>query len=170
MTLSMRYLERKKEYPHKLPKLVCSTEGVKCVIVDSIAAVFRCETRSDISHVERSEIFFQLASSLKRLSVEHGVHVIVMNQVSDIFPEDVMNMHKWLTGTKKPSLGLSWSNCVTTRILVSCTQYLMPPLEVKGNHYTGGCGQGQSEGQVAVAAVPLRRLDVVMSPFCARRL
>ena len=70
---------------------------------------------------------------------------------------------------KKPSLGLSWSNCVTTRILVSCTQYLMPPLEVKGNHYTGGCGQGQSEGQVAVAAVPLRRLDVVMSPFCARR-
>ena len=46
----------------RLPKLVCSTEGVKCVIVDSIAAVFRCETRSDISHVERSEIFFQLAS------------------------------------------------------------------------------------------------------------
>ena len=70
------------------------------IVVDSIAAVFRCESRQDYSHVERSQMFFSLAASLKSISLQNGgCFVLVLNQVSDIFPEDILNVHHWLTAS-----------------------------------------------------------------------
>ena len=66
------------------------------MIVDSIAAVFRCVRKSEIPYDERSRILFKMAAALKRLSVEKGVSVIVTNQVSDIFPNDVFHVNQRL--------------------------------------------------------------------------
>ena len=73
---------------------------VKGIIIDSIAAVFRCESGNDLSAIDRSLLFFELASALKQVSITYDVHVLVVNQVTDVFPQDVINVNHWLTSSK----------------------------------------------------------------------
>ncbi|VVC24247.1 Hypothetical protein CINCED_3A006854 [Cinara cedri] len=101
-----------------LPKALLH-RSIKLIVIDSITAVFRGEyTLSEAPR--RSRDLRDLAFCLHNLSVKHGLWIICVNQVTSSMSD--------ITGKKLvPSLGLSWANLVTTRLLMSktpCSRYI----------------------------------------------
>jgi len=120
-----------------------SVQNVRLVLIDSIAALFRTEYENDeISR--RSEALFKLSNKLKTLSRDYVVPIVVINQVSDMIIDN--NNNNTTTNTNKqgdqplspwctkpyhplypmssgrrvtPALGLTWSACVNTRVLLT---------------------------------------------------
>nr|CCA21173.1 DNA repair protein XRCC3 putative [Albugo laibachii Nc14] len=97
----------------RLPSLLTQKQ-VTLVVIDSIAALFRPESTKSIQDVsERARLMFQIANSIKILCGRYNVVFIVTNQVSSIFePNSRENRFK-------PALGLSWSNCIHQRLVLS---------------------------------------------------
>ena len=88
--------------------------GVRLVVIDSIAALFRAEFSVEESAL-RAHVLFDVARSLKQLAHEHSAAVVCINQVSDRIVQEA------LTYARKrfiPALGLAWSSCVNTRFFV----------------------------------------------------
>ncbi|XP_050520135.1 DNA repair protein XRCC3-like isoform X2 [Daktulosphaira vitifoliae] len=81
-----------------LPK-VLNHKSIKLIVIDSIAAVFRGEYEKNEMH-RRSKDLRDIACWLHKLSVT--------SSLSDIGGKNLV-----------PSLGLSWANLVTTRLLMS---------------------------------------------------
>ncbi|KAF7147872.1 hypothetical protein RHSIM_Rhsim03G0264200 [Rhododendron simsii] len=102
---------------------------IKLVVIDSIAALFRSEfdnTPSDLKR--RSSLFFKISSKLKSLANRFGLVVVVTNQVVDfVGPDDGLNGLRvgnlgclYSSGRRVcPALGLSWANCVNSRLFLS---------------------------------------------------
>ena len=91
---------------------------------------------------QRSKDLRKLAGTLKDLAIERNVAVIAVNQVTDTFKrssspssgatveEELLSLDyqaEWfdglidgygLEGTKKPALGLVWTNLITSRIML----------------------------------------------------
>uniref|UniRef100_A0A2H8TFD2 DNA repair protein XRCC3 n=1 Tax=Melanaphis sacchari TaxID=742174 RepID=A0A2H8TFD2_9HEMI len=96
-----------------LPKALLH-RSIKLIIIDSITAVFRGEYALN-ELPRRSRDLRDVAFFLHKLSVEHGLWIICVNQVTSSMSD---NSGKKLV----PSLGLSWANLVTTRLMMSKTQ------------------------------------------------
>jgi len=63
----------------------------------------------------------KIATQLKYLSDKYSVAMLVINQVSDV----VDDSHVVNFGARHiPALGLTWSNCVNTRIMITRTTRL----------------------------------------------
>ncbi|KAJ1700064.1 hypothetical protein LUZ63_008576 [Rhynchospora breviuscula] len=103
---------------------------LRLVVVDSIAAIFRSEFDNNLGDLKtRTAMFFKVAAKLKEQAYRFGAVAVLTNQVVDVMgPEmaaDVGNNHH--TGpallssgrTVAPAMGLSWANCVNTRIFLS---------------------------------------------------
>ncbi|KAG5559654.1 hypothetical protein RHGRI_009248 [Rhododendron griersonianum] len=102
---------------------------IKLVVIDSIAALFRSEfdnTPSDLKR--RSSLFFKISSKLKSLANRFGLAVVVTNQVVDfVGPDEGLNGLRvgnlgclYSSGRRVcPALGLSWANCVNSRLFLS---------------------------------------------------
>jgi Rad51 len=95
-----------------------------------------------VQMVQRSKDLRKLAGILKDLAIQWNVAVVVVNQVTDTFTrslsqglnstpeEDLLSLNyqaRWFDGlideygeesTKKPALGLVWSNLITSRIML----------------------------------------------------
>lgn len=108
------YLQR------KLPALMKKAK-VRLVVVDSIAALFRCEYSAHES-VARAKQLSIIARELHQLYTKHNIPVICVNQVTAS-----MKKTSTLKTENVPALGLSWANHVTTRILLSRTNQIAPP-------------------------------------------
>nr|QDO16405.1 DNA repair protein XRCC3 [Lingulodinium polyedra] len=81
--------------------------SVELLVVDAIAALFRGEESGSAA---RSAQLFRLAAVLKRVSSEHGVPVLVANQVTGDFAAGAGA--SWV----KPALGHAWAACVSHRV------------------------------------------------------
>ena len=115
------------------------TGAVKLVVIDSITSIIRGEfssSRQDLS--DRSDILFSFAGRMKRLSSTFQCIFVVINQVSGVLrPGSGVASSSSCMGTSflpnghestfdsflaplqvTPSLGIAWSTCVTTRILL----------------------------------------------------
>jgi DNA repair protein RAD57 len=92
--------------------------------------------------IQRSKDLRKLAGILKDLAIEWNVAVVAVNQVTDAFKrsssqvsggthqDDLLSSHyqtKWfdglidengVEGTKRPALGLVWTNLITSRIML----------------------------------------------------
>ncbi|WOL19731.1 hypothetical protein Cni_G28533 [Canna indica] len=102
---------------------------VRLIVVDSIAALFRSDfdnTPSDLK--KRSFLFFKIAAKLKEQARRFGSVVVVTNQVVDVVgSEEGANGLRlgnyaclYSSGRRvSPALGLSWANCVNTRLFLS---------------------------------------------------
>ncbi|XP_073104840.1 DNA repair protein XRCC3 homolog isoform X2 [Elaeis guineensis] len=106
---------------------------VRLLVVDSIAALFRSEfdnTPADLKR--RSSLFFKIAAKLKEQARRFEAVVVVTNQVVDVVGGSesygssgnairVGNYGSlWSSGRRVcPALGLSWANCINTRIFLS---------------------------------------------------
>ena len=101
---------------HELPnRLLSSKNKVGVLVLDSIAGIYQCQEdaiQNSNYYVQRSTIFFQIATQLKKLSLQFNLHILVVNHVTYSIAYE----------TLIPSLGLSWSNCINTRYLLSRNQ------------------------------------------------
>ncbi len=103
---------------YELPnRLLSSKNKVGLLVLDSIAGIYQCQEdaiQNNNYYIQRSTQFFQIATQLKKLSLQHNLHILVVNHVTySIANETII-----------PSLGLSWSNCINTRYLLSRNQKL----------------------------------------------
>lgn len=105
--------------------LLVQQRNVRLVIIDSIAALLRHEYGSGAAQIiERSRVLFSQANQLKQIADQLQVVVVVINQVTD-YVDDSRLITSDLISTKKrvvPALGLAWSNCINTRLLLTKTR------------------------------------------------
>ncbi|XP_029343324.1 DNA repair protein XRCC3 isoform X2 [Acyrthosiphon pisum] len=106
-------VEDLKKCIHEMLPRVLLHRPIKLIVIDSITAVFRGEyTPSEVPR--RSRDLRDIAVFLHKLSVEHGLWIICVNQVTSSISD--------IGGNKLvPSLGLAWANLVTTRLMMSKT-------------------------------------------------
>ncbi|KAJ8341340.1 hypothetical protein SKAU_G00336310 [Synaphobranchus kaupii] len=92
---------------------------VRLVVVDSVAALFRCEFQADET-VERARHLLAFASSLQRLSRSFQTPVLCINQVTDIVGNsDPARCTYGLVDTRVlPALGMVWANQVLVRLMM----------------------------------------------------
>jgi len=122
-----------------IPKLIeqratlVSTPGspgpVRLVVIDSIAALLRLNTR----YITRAVDMARISEQLRKLALEYGLVMICVNQVSDAFETNPEYVNSW-SGTAvsmgrrvKPSLGLAWSNSVNHRYILTKHPSLSDP-------------------------------------------
>ncbi|KPJ18249.1 DNA repair protein XRCC3 [Papilio machaon] len=87
----------------RLPRLL-EQNKVSTLIIDSIAAPFRCESTN---YMKRAEDLREIAVMLLALAQKYNLSVICINQVTASFEKTLHVL---------PSLGLAWSNLVTYRL------------------------------------------------------
>lgn len=101
----------------RLPKLLQQCD-LSLIVIDSIAAPFRCESTN---YVKRAEDLREIAIELTTLAQEFNLAILCINQATASF-EDSSNV--------LPSLGLAWSNMVTTRLMLKKTSKLYDAKQV----------------------------------------
>ncbi|CDS05946.1 hypothetical protein LRAMOSA08474 [Lichtheimia ramosa] len=143
---TMRLTDRENQYQalvYQLPALLTRRRNkVRVVVIDSISAIYRGE--QDKNQFERMAEVCDLGLRLKRIASQYQVAIVAINQVSDVFtqnkdksalPPELVDQWIdfrlesssstspavpiamfWQPLTKKPVLGMSWSNAVSTRI------------------------------------------------------
>ncbi|KOB66101.1 tRNA-nucleotidyltransferase 1, mitochondrial [Operophtera brumata] len=92
----------------RLPKLL-TQHKFALIVIDSVAAPFRVESTN---YIQRAEEMRELAVSLLNLAREFNLAVLCMNQVTGAVDRAVDMV---------PSLGLAWSNMVSTRLCLRKT-------------------------------------------------
>jgi len=98
------------------------TKNIKVLVIDSIAALFRVELGEKEKSNLRAHILHNHSQTLKQLSDEHSVPIVVVNQVTDYFSQGPEKIGS--NSTVVPSLGLAWANSINTRIMLSKTNHL----------------------------------------------
>ncbi|XP_007578498.1 DNA repair protein XRCC3 [Poecilia formosa] len=125
--------------------LLLAQGRVRLVVVDSVAALFRCEFQPG-DWLERNKQLLTVSSMVHHLSHEFTTPVVCINQVTDVFhqPESSSSSP---SSSVSPALGLAWANQVTVRLMMRRLQVTV------------------SRGDQSSA---LRRLEVVFAPHLAR--
>lgn len=90
------------------------TRSISMVVVDSISANFRVSPRAK----EYTQSLYRSAFVLRNLTIKYGCRVICLNQVTASISEHSNSPILAQSAHFRPALGLSWMNCVTTRILI----------------------------------------------------
>ena len=96
----------------RLPK-VLTQHKVSLIVIDSVAAPFRCEITN---YVKRAEDLREMAISLTMVAQEYNLAILCINQVTASFEDSDHVL---------PSLGLAWSNMVTTRLMIKKTMKII---------------------------------------------
>lgn len=141
---------------YQLPNLLATPRfsRVRVLIMDSVTANFRSEFAEKGSIAARSTELFDLGAALKSLASRFGICVVVTNQVtSDMRTSD--HDFAFQRNELKPSLGLSWSNVVNTRLRLTKLKAFYGPSVV------------DSEDPISGPAVH-RRIEVEFAPHLAR--
>ncbi|RHZ64620.1 hypothetical protein Glove_321g32 [Diversispora epigaea] len=158
---------------HQLPILL-SRNNIRLIIIDSITANFRggFETKEFMNLRRRSSEIYQIGIKLKEISDQFNVPIVCVNQVLDnftsmnteenYFNEEVKEHYEYNhyqkqlliiggDGTKKiPALGLTWSNTINVRIVLSRPKRIL------------------SEGSNNDKKNP-RTIALIMAPYAPRR-
>jgi archaellum biogenesis ATPase FlaH len=84
---------------------------LKIVVVDSISSNFRvCARSKDVT-----SSLYSMAHSLNVMAHEQDIRILCINQITDIMKDDDKS---WKVPFR-PALGLSWSNSICSRIMIS---------------------------------------------------
>lgn len=104
---------------------MCAKNGIKLLIIDSLAGLVRTEyevggNKSTREIVDRTEYLFRFAQSLKWLADTFQLCIVVVNQVTAVGFDQQSQMKSSSSSFMdlKPALGLAWSTCVNTRIML----------------------------------------------------
>ncbi|MEQ2284322.1 hypothetical protein AMECASPLE_020409 [Ameca splendens] len=118
---------------------------VRIIVIDSVAALFRCEFQPD-DWLERNKQLLTFSSMLHNLSQEFTTPILCINQVTDVFNQSANSLSS-SSSSVCPALGLAWANQVMVRLMMR---------RLQGKVFLGD----QSSA--------LRRLEVVFAPHLAR--
>lgn len=97
---------------NRLPVLM-EKMHVKLVVIDSIAALFRVEY-SFQEMAQRSKVMNRIGARLRELSYQNSIPVVCVNQVSAVMDDSDCG-----SNSVTPCLGLTWSNLITVRLMLS---------------------------------------------------
>jgi DNA-repair protein XRCC3 len=113
LSRAQHHLSHPTHSPHRLPTRV--------ILLDSIASLFRADFDASPADLKRrSGLFFKISAKLKELAYRHQCVVVVTNQVVDVVEGNTGNTMAWSSGRQvSPALGLSWANCVNTRLFLT---------------------------------------------------
>lgn len=89
-------------------------ESIAMIVIDSISANFRVCTRAK----ESTQSLYRSAFILRNLATRYGCQIICINQITASMTETLTRSSGSRTPYFRPALGLSWTNCVSTRILI----------------------------------------------------
>lgn len=94
------------------------------IVIDSIAALFRCEFEAKDSFA-RAKCLQKFGAALHSLSNQFMVPILCINQVTDVIdPSDSAQNNFGLLDKKvMPSLGMVWSNQLLMRLMISRTPF-----------------------------------------------
>ncbi|XP_046332299.2 DNA repair protein XRCC3-like isoform X1 [Haliotis rufescens] len=99
---------------HKKIPILLAKGMVKLVVIDSVAALFRCEYGQGET-VKRAKHMASFAAQLHKLGQQHNVPIVCVNQVSaNLSPNSSRSQ-------VLPALGLSWANHITCRLMLRRT-------------------------------------------------
>ncbi|XP_061602876.1 DNA repair protein XRCC3 [Cololabis saira] len=130
---------------HSRAPLLLARGLVRLVVVDSVAALFRCEFQAD-DWLERNRQLISFSSTVHRLSHEFTAPVLCINQVTSVFGQSGDSFGP-SSSSVAPALGLAWANQVMVRLMMRRLQ--------------GTVSRGDQSST-------LRRLEVVFAPHLAR--
>ncbi|XP_054826703.1 DNA repair protein XRCC3 [Eublepharis macularius] len=136
------------EYITKRINVLLARGMVRLIVVDSMAALFRCEFSAKDS-VLKAKYLQTFGAKLHQLSSKFRTPVVCINQVTDTIGEGSGADHSSPRSAGKsvaPALGITWSNQLLMRLMVSRTPNLEQPTE------DAPCGR------------PLRTMRVVFAP------
>ncbi|GAB1601307.1 DNA repair protein XRCC3-like isoform X1, partial [Argonauta hians] len=102
----------------KIPFLM-KKKKIQLIILDSIAALFRSEYSLEDS-LQRAKHLSGIAKQLHQLNTLHNIPVICVNQITASVKSN----------SNIPSLGLSWSNHLTTRVQLAKLEPATLPMSV----------------------------------------
>ncbi|XP_051216869.1 DNA repair protein XRCC3 homolog [Lolium perenne] len=113
LSRAQHHLSHPTHSPHRLPTRV--------ILLDSIASLFRADFDASPADLKRrTGLFFKISAKLKELAYRHKCVVVVTNQVVDVVEGNTGNTMAWSSGRQvSPALGLSWANCVNTRLFLT---------------------------------------------------
>lgn len=98
---------------------IIAQNGVRLVVIDSIAGLLRNEFTGKGESIVRARVLQDLGQAMKALSSAFGAPFVVTNQVT----ADASNISGARYGIMAqdhlPAMGLSWSECVNTSILLT---------------------------------------------------
>ncbi|KAL4238913.1 DNA repair protein xrcc3 [Mactra antiquata] len=97
----------------KKADLLLKSGTIKCIVLDSVAAHFRSDYEGH-EMFKRAQHISMIGSLLFKYSQQYNIPVICINQVTSSMKSEGKQLI--------PSLGLTWSNHVTTRIMLSRTE------------------------------------------------
>mmetsp|Transcript_10304 Transcript_10304/g.12502 ORF Transcript_10304/g.12502 Transcript_10304/m.12502 type:complete len:281 (+) Transcript_10304:34-876(+) len=145
-------------------------QNVRLVIIDSVAGAFRTDDKfsetssSGRSHWARSRDLFLFAAELRRLSFAHHVPFIVVNQATssgfDKTMDHVLEPFGIEESNIRPALGLSWTSCINSRIIVTRKRALEDNNE--------GSEWKRHVVLVKSASSPLNKIDFTISDIGVR--
>ncbi|XP_068201026.1 DNA repair protein XRCC3-like [Palaemon carinicauda] len=149
-----------------------SKHEIGIVILDTIAAVFRSDEGPEIN---RLVTFKKLRHKIHELSSLKKTPVIVLNQVTTSFGSKQMSLYG-LNNKVMPSLGLSWANLVTTRVMLSRTEsfittniYIPTDESSTCSKDAAGAGTAVKPRQSRTVQYRIRTLHVIFCPWLARK-
>ena len=141
----------------------CASGPVRLVVIDSVAGMFRTEFTATNTEdaVQRAILLFRFATELKRLADVYHLCVVVVNQVTAPLGQQQQQAGAGSLaaavwgggegGDPVPALGLCWSHCVNTRVLLrrDSRGFLSTwqPWELQAHAQAQAQGQGQGQGQ-----------------------
>ncbi|XP_022108570.1 DNA repair protein XRCC3-like [Acanthaster planci] len=142
---------------YRIP-LLLKQSRVKLIVVDSLAALFRCEF-SPREAARRARHLQTLGAQLHRLSWLHDVPVVCVNQVTANMSNNSSSHSNQCQLI--PALGLAWSNLVQTRLMLGRTNYKLSSFDAAGHQPQ----PADTERTVPeTAGVPVRTMEVVFAP------
>ncbi|XP_048456211.1 DNA repair protein XRCC3 isoform X1 [Rhincodon typus] len=136
----------------RLPVLL-SRGLVRLVVIDSIAALFRCEFGISDS-IAKAKCLQKFGAMLHHLSHQFSSPVICVNQITDVVNDSHLPQGNFGLLDKKvlPALGVTWSNQLLMRLMVSRTQL---------------CVEGKFPDEKACtlnSGTVLRRMEIIFAP------
>ncbi|ROT72738.1 putative DNA repair protein XRCC3 [Penaeus vannamei] len=150
---------------YQLPRLIAQRQ-IGLVIIDSIAAAFRAE---DGTEVNKTIPLQTLGYRLHQLAFYHKTAVVAINQVAATVQS--RNLYD-ITGDITPALGLSWSNLITTRLLLRRTNLTIKAQQALPPHpkmHSSTDRKSETRKNTAVE-YRLRKLEIVFSPWLERKM
>jgi len=103
-------------------EIIVKSEKIRLVVLDSLGHV----ARASEDYICRAKKFYTLSRLFNKLAHEHGIITLCINQVTDVFPDDYRFVTSFRGAAHKdggdmvaPALGLSWGNCVSTRLMLT---------------------------------------------------
>eukprot|EP01083_Nonionella_stella_P056027 147736_1 len=141
-----------------LPKQA-ELNNVKLIVLDSIATFYRTKT----NYIQRAKEMNKTCHHLTKLSHQHNMIVVLINQVTDVFPSDSLFIDSVLSLNRKvkPSLGLAWTNIIDTRIMlakhIASRDIRCVDKESNETYFKGSTSQ------------VMRQLHVIFSPYLEKQ-